>query len=396
LDSNHFAHHKLQLITSHIYQILQPNGAIIIIATRWADSDLIGRVLKDAAERGKADEWRVIEFPAILPSGNPLWPEFWSIDLLEALKEELPPSKWNAQYQQKPTGEEGAIVKRDWWRLWEKEEPPRCEFIIQAWDTAFTKNERSDFSACTTWGVFYLNEDPNDANIILLDSFQKRMEFPELKELAIEEYREWEPDAFIVEKKSSGTALYQELRRMGIPVQEFTPHRGTGDKVARLNTVSDIFRTGMVWYPAGRRWAEAVVEQVAAFPASENDDMVDCTSMALARFRNGGFIRLDSDYDDEPVGRHRQGGGQQAPGPKIPAQRIACPEQDHHGHRTQHSMRKGQQHRRRPTMARQGLLEGIGARVGNHPEGDHQPRRQSKIPHGAEFGAAAADLAQPR
>jgi len=133
--------------TSGPRQRLQPNGAIIIIATRWSERDLIGRALKDAAERGKVDEWEVVELPAIMPSGEPLWPEFWSLELLEALREELPPSKWNAQYQQAPTGEEGAIVKRDWWKIWKKDEPPLCDFIIQAWDTAFTKNERSDYSA---------------------------------------------------------------------------------------------------------------------------------------------------------------------------------------------------------------------------------------------------------
>ena len=135
----------------------------------------------------------MVEFPAILPSGNSLWPEFWSLDELLSLKEELPPSKWNAQYQQKPTGEEGAIIKREWWRRWEKENPPPCEFIIQAWDTAYTKGQRNDYSACTTWGVFHLNEDPSDVNIILLDRYMERLEFPDLKLRAKEMYQEWEP-----------------------------------------------------------------------------------------------------------------------------------------------------------------------------------------------------------
>jgi predicted phage terminase large subunit-like protein len=168
-------------------------------------------------------------------------------------------------------------------------------------------NNRNDFTALLTWGVFSDERLTADApHIILLNAINIRVEFPELKDLCMREYKEWQPDSFIVEKKSAGTQLFQEFRRMGIPVAEFTPHRGTGDKLARLNAVADIFRSGMVWYPAGRRWAEAVVEQVAAFPASDNDDMVDCTSMALARFRNGGFIRLDSDYDDEPIGRIRR------------------------------------------------------------------------------------------
>jgi predicted phage terminase large subunit-like protein len=278
--------------------------------TRWSESDLIGRVLKDSAERGKEDEWRVIEFPAILPSGNPLWPEFWPLDQLEALKEELPPMKWNAQYQQKPTGEEGALIKREWWNVWEKEDPPRCEFIIQAWDTAFTKNERSDFSACTTWGVFFMNEDPNDPNIILLDSFQKRMEFPELKEKAREHYLEWEPDDCIIEAKAAGASLIQELNQQSdIFVRGYTPSRGTrqqsNDKIARMNSVSPIFQGGKVWAP-DTRWARELIDQMASFPNASHDDLADTAVMAITRFRQGGFLRLESDQQDEPLSFRRK------------------------------------------------------------------------------------------
>ncbi len=284
--------------TSGPRQRLQPNGTIIIVATRWSERDLIGRVLQDSLERGKPDEWRVIEFPAILPSGNPLWPEFWPLNLLEDLKEELPPSKWNAQYQQTPTGEEGAIVKREWWKIWDKEDPPECDYIIQSWDTAFTKNERSDFNACTTWGVFYKDEDENNANVILLDAFQKRMEFPELKDKAIAHYNEWNPDAFVIEAKAAGAPLVFELRRLGIPVQEFTPTRGN-DKIVRLNSVADLFRSGKVWAP-DTRWANEVMDQMASFPNAAHDDLVDSSSQALIRFRQGGFIRIDTDQPDEP------------------------------------------------------------------------------------------------
>lgn len=283
--------------TSGPRQRLQPNGAIIIIATRWAERDLIGRVLKDAAERGKEDEWRVIEFPAILPSGNPLWPEFWSLEELSALKEELPPAKWNAQYQQSPTGEEGAIVKREWWKVWDRDKPPKCEFIIQSWDTAFTKNERSDYSACTTWGVFHMNENPEDVHIILLDAFKKRMEFPELKEKAYEFYMDWEPDACIVEAKAAGAPLIFELRQMGIMVSEYTPSRGN-DKFVRLNSVTDLIRSGKVWAP-DTRWARELIEEMAVFPNGQHDDLTDSATQALIRFRQGGFLRLESDEKEE-------------------------------------------------------------------------------------------------
>jgi predicted phage terminase large subunit-like protein len=282
--------------TSGPRQRLQPGGSIVIVMTRWGKRDLTGRVLQSMIERD-GDEWEIIELPAILPSDKPLWPEFWSLEELLKLRNELPASKWNAQYQQSPTSEGGALVKREWWKEWTDERPPKCEFIIQSWDTAFTKNERSDYSACTTWGVFYLNEDKNDANVILLDAMKERLEFPELKKRAMEMYREFEPDAFIVEAKASGAPLIYELRAMGIPVQEFTPVRGN-DKISRVNSVSDLFASGKIWAPR-TRWADDVIEEMAAFPNSDHDDLVDSTTQALLRFRKGGFLRLQTDENED-------------------------------------------------------------------------------------------------
>jgi len=282
--------------TSGPRQRLQPGGSIVIVMTRWGKRDLTGKVLQAMIERD-GDEWEIIQLPAILPSENPLWPEFWSYEELSKLRNELPIAKWQAQYQQDPTSEEGAIIKRDWWQIWQPERPPKCQFIIQSWDTAFTKTERSDYSACTTWGVFYKDENEADPNVILLDAFKRRMEFPELKEKAMEHYREWEPDAFVVEAKASGAPLIYELRAMGIPVQEFTPTRGN-DKIVRINSVSDLFSSGKVWAPP-TRWAEEVIEEMAAFPNSDHDDLVDSSTQALIRFRKGGFLRLPSDEEDE-------------------------------------------------------------------------------------------------
>lgn len=285
-------------------QRLQPGGAIIIVMTRWSKKDLTGQILANSMKR-EGDEWEVIEFPALLPSGNPLWEEFWSKKELEAIKAEIPVSKWEAQYQQNPTSEEGAIIKREMWKIWEGEEPPFCDYIIQSWDTAFEKNNRADYSACTTWGVFYrTNAEGFDIpNIILLDAFKERMEFPELKQKAREMYMEWEPDNLIVEKKAAGAPLIYELRQLGIPLQEYTPSKGS-DKIARVNAISDMFASGFVWCPA-TRWAEEVMEECAAFPNGEHDDIVDSTSQALLRFRKGGFVRLTSDAEDEPVIKRR-------------------------------------------------------------------------------------------
>lgn len=290
--------------TSGPRQRLQPGGSIVVVMTRWSKRDLTGRILQSSVERVGVDEWEVIEFPAIMPSGEPLWPEFWSLKELEAIRAELPVSKWQAQYLQHPTSEEGAILKRDWWRKWEKPAPPECEFVIIAADTAFTKNTRSDYSAFTVWGVFHReNEDGvKQPNLIMLDAFKDRMEFPELKAKAKEVYKEWQPDAFVIEAKASGLPLIHELRQAGIPVSDFTPTRATGDKVVRANSISDIFSSGVVWAPE-TRWAEEVIEECAAFPSGgEHDDYVDTVIMALMRYRQGGFLRLDSDHEDDDTG----------------------------------------------------------------------------------------------
>ena len=284
--------------TSGPRQRLQPGGSIVVVMTRWSKRDLTGKICQAMVDRD-GDEWEIISLPAIKRNEKPLWPEFWSFEELNKLRIELPLSKWQAQYQQDPTSEEGALVKREWWRVWDQPNPPPCSYIIQSWDTAFTKSERADYSACTTWGIFYLNENEQDPNIILLDAFKERMEFPTLKERAFDMYKEWQPDSFIVEAKASGAPLIFELRRMGIPVQEFTPTRGN-DKISRVNSVSDLFASGKVWAPR-KRWAEEVVEELASFPNSDHDDLVDSTTQALLRFRRGGFISLPSDEPDEPM-----------------------------------------------------------------------------------------------
>ena len=289
--------------TSGPRQRLQPGGKIIQVATRWSQRDLTAQLLKNAAERDGIDEWELIEFPAILPSGNPVWPEFWSKTELDKVKAELPASKWSAQYQQDPTADEAAIIKREWWRRWEGAEPPSCEFLIQSWDTAFLKTERADYSACTTWGVFYSDDTPSgkmSPQVILLNAFQDRMEFPELKKRAYDAYTRWKPDTCIVEAKAAGSPLIFELRQMGVLVSEYVPSRGR-DKIARVNAVADLFASGVIWAP-NKPFAEEVIEQFAGFPgAAAHDDLVDSSTQALLRFRQGGFVSLHTDEDLEYV-----------------------------------------------------------------------------------------------
>ena len=279
-------------------QRLMPGGAIIVIMTRWSLVDLTGRLINFQIRNPESDPWEIVELPAILPSGKSLWPEQWPIEQLEQKRTAMDPRYWNAQYMQNPTSEAAALIKRSDWRIWDADDPPPCEFVIQSWDTAHETKTSSDYTACTTWGVWYNEEEGSRPSVMLLDAFKERMEFPELKEAALKQYREWRPDSFLVEKKAAGAPLIQELRRMGIPVDEFTPSRGN-DKIARLNAVSDLFASGAVWAP-DRRWARDVIEEVVAFPVGEHDDYVDTMTQALLRFRNGGFITLPSDEPDEP------------------------------------------------------------------------------------------------
>ena len=284
--------------TSGPRQRLQPGGKIVLVMTRWSTKDLTGMLIKNQSE-AKADQWHVVEFPAIMDHGSrpkPVWPEYWKLDELEKVQATLPVAKWNAQWMQNPTAEEGAILKREWWMKYTNEEIPELHHVIQSYDTAFLKKETADYSAITTWGIFYPNED-SGACLILLDAIKGRYEFPELRRLALEQYQYWKPESVIVEAKASGLPLTYELRKMDIPVINFTPSKGN-DKHARVNAVAPLFESGMIYAPE-QKFAEEVIEECAAFPYGDHDDLVDSTTQAIMRFRQGGLIGHPEDYVDE-------------------------------------------------------------------------------------------------
>ena len=129
--------------TSGPRQRLQPGGSIILVMTRWSTKDLTGALLRSQKEV-KSDQWEVIEFPAIMPSGDPVWPEFWKLEELEGVKASLSVPKWNAQWMQNPTSEEGSIIKREWWKVWDGDDIPPLKHVIQSYDTAFLKKETAD------------------------------------------------------------------------------------------------------------------------------------------------------------------------------------------------------------------------------------------------------------
>lgn len=284
--------------TSGPRQRLQPGGAIVMVMTRWNVKDLTGSLLRDTGNV-KSDKWELIEFPAILPSGKAVWPEYWKLEELENVKASLSIQKWNAQWMQNPTSEEGALIKREWWRKWEKDTIPRLHHVIQSYDTAFMKKETADYSAITTWGVFYLNED-SGPQLILLDAIKDRFEFPELRRIAYQQYQYWQPETVLIEAKASGLPLTYELRKMGIPVINYTPSKGN-DKHTRVNSVAPLFESGQIWAPTDKTFAQEVIEECAAFPYGDHDDLVDSMTQAVMRFRQGGFVDHPEDYKDEPI-----------------------------------------------------------------------------------------------
>jgi predicted phage terminase large subunit-like protein len=204
---------------------------------------------------------------------------------------------------QAPTSEEGAIIKREWWNVYKKENIPPLQHVIQSYDTAFLKKQTADYSAITTWGVFFPNED-SPANLILLDAMKGRYEFPELRRLALQQYKYWQPESVIIEAKASGLPLTYELRQMDIPVINFTPSKGN-DKHARVNAVAPLFESGMIWAPE-QKFADEVIEECAAFPNGDHDDLVDSMTQAVMRFRQGGLITHPEDYVDEKTNKRKR------------------------------------------------------------------------------------------
>jgi predicted phage terminase large subunit-like protein len=281
------------------YTRLMPNGSVILIQTRWHEDDLAGWILKETGHEG----WDVIEFPAILneraagmldlEEGDPLWKESYPIERLEEIKKTIGTREWSSLYAQKPSVEEGNIIKRWWWKTWTRENPPEMDYILQSWDTAYTVTETSDYSACTTWGVF---SGEGGYNLYLIDSFREKLTFPELKNQAIHLYNELQPDLVLVEAKASGWSLVQELMRTGIPITPFNPKKM--DKLARVHSVAPLFEGGRIWAPDTDESAD-VMNQFAMFPNTKHDDLVDSTTQALLRLRKGWMVSHPQDVPME-------------------------------------------------------------------------------------------------
>jgi len=303
------------------YSRVHPGGSILVVMQRWSKHDLTGRLIDAAKRNSKSFQWEVVTIPALEEYQNAegdsewrsTWPEFWPTKAVIQLRETMMSEpggawRWNSMYQQDPSADVVSMMKREHWKRWEDgKRAPVCEFVIQSWDMAATKNDKSNYSACTTWGVFRTSakEDKGVYNIILLDAERGKWDFPDLKKAVVRKYnsvvKDGHPDCLLVENKSAGIQLIQELRETGVPVTSYRPtgnqYTASNDKISRVNRILEMFTSGLVWAPK-RAWAEEVIEECAEFPNGQYDDYVDTVSQALAKFREGGFIRFDTDEEE--------------------------------------------------------------------------------------------------
>ena len=211
--------------------------------------------------------------------------------------------------------EEGGIVKRDMFKLWPAGRAfPKFEYILQSYDVATSEKVQNDPTACITFGVFKPQDGPMSAMII--DCWQERMMYPDLRPKVIEEYEtvfgegkdRKRVDLLLIEDKSAGISLIQDLQRAHLPVRAYNP--GRADKLQRLNIVSNIIARGRVWIPESdnrkgyvKDWAEGFVSQICSFPETTHDDLVDACTQALRYLRDAGWLDIDpparEDWDED-------------------------------------------------------------------------------------------------
>ena len=282
-------------------------GAFVLIMQRVHENDLTGHILANEHE-----EWDHLCLPARYEIGHPtpprsrlyftdprtkegelLWPERLDEGTLLQLERSLGAYAAAGQLQQRPMPKGGGILRAEWWVPWDGDDLPDIEYVIQSWDTAFSTKEKSSYSARTTWGVF---RKAGQVNAIVLDMWYDRVTYPELRRIAQDSYYEYEPDAVLIEKKASGQSLLQDLRMAGIPVLEYSPDR---DKEARAHASSALLEDGRIWFPSNKKWAKNLIDICAAFPAGDNDDIVDTCTQAWLRLRKGWFVTHSQDYEDE-------------------------------------------------------------------------------------------------
>lgn len=297
---------------SDLYTRLLPGAAIVLILTRWHSDDPAGRLLSEMKTGG--DRWRVLSLPAIAEEhdalgrkpGEALWPDWEPLPALERKRRVLGERAFASLFQQRPTVQEGEIIKRQWWRPF-TDTPPRPEMVLLSLDTAYTTKDENDPTGCTVWHL--QNDGPHRSKLLLRYAWRERLELHELVNHirgTIQELRfcpSGVPLRVLVEAKASGLSVIQELRRLmpDLQIQAVTP---SGDKKARAYAVTSLLEGGKVSAMADengfRAPAQMVVDECAAFPNGSHDDLVDSTTQALRWFRDAGLEFFATDQPELP------------------------------------------------------------------------------------------------
>lgn len=319
-----------------LYTRLVPGGVIGFINTRFHLDDLAGRLL--AAEKRGGEKWTKIILPAIAKDndllgrkeGEALWPEWQDVKALEKIRDQpaMTARLWSALYQQDPVIEDGNVLKRSWFKIWQSSEPPKCNYIVQSWDTAASNKDKAAYSAVVTLGVF---DDPHHEGmpaVILLSASRARLLYPEVRKWAQRASSDYlddhptipkikpgrrRPDMILIEDKSTGTPLLADFMRAGISAFRVNPQKD-GGKDTRLHLVSDVIENGRFYIPGlapnftmPRKFADEFVTEICSFPAASSRDYADALSQGLIRIKRTN--RVKSTDDPIPVEFTRLGRG---------------------------------------------------------------------------------------
>jgi len=255
---------------------LEPEGAVVLIMTRWHKDDLAGRLLEQST-----DEWEVINFPAIAEEddelgrnvGEALWPERFDKEALLAIQETSGSYWWAALYQQNPTVREGGMFRREWFEIVDKV-PTEGARYVRYWDRGAT--EKGDWTVGLLLGQqgrrFFVKHirrfrgtpGVNAENILA----QVRADGKD-----VHQRMEQEPG-------SSGVDTIDAYSRL-LTGYNFKGDRVTGDKVMRAEGVAIAAETGNIKLLRGE-WNQAFLDEVDDFPHGMHDDQVDALSGAYA------------------------------------------------------------------------------------------------------------------
>jgi len=288
------------------YTRLMPGAAIVNIQTRWHQDDLGGRLLRE-----QPDDWSVLNLPAIAEQDEPfrkageaLWPERYPLATLEKIRTVIGSAAFVSLYQQRPSAATGNVFLRSWWRTY-SEPPADIKRIVLSLDTAFKTGEANDYSVATIWGA-------TTNGFYLLHMWRERAEFPALKQKLIGLCAEWNPNVVLVEDAASGQSLIQELRSgTTLPVMPVKPDR---DKVSRATAATPLIECGRVFIPELAPWKDIFLDETAAFPNGQFDDICDSTTQALNYLRvprqpHHGLMQWYEQENWQPEGRTASLGG---------------------------------------------------------------------------------------